>query len=120
MSLNFFGLTFGIILIIIQGGQSLETETSEDRRAKCMFRSSHFWFLVTFGDEVMKIRKYYVIFVYILKGKMGKTEKKWKENHTTKVTKIAKTKRRKYGMNETFVIFSLFFFKSLVIVFVIF
>ena len=34
-----------------------------------------FWFLVTFGDEVTKIRKYYVIFVYILQGKMGKTEK---------------------------------------------
>ena len=27
--------------------------------------------------------------------------KKRKENHTTKVTKIPKTKRRKYGMNET-------------------
>ena len=26
---------------------------------------------------------------------------KWKENHATKVTKIPKTKRRKYGMNET-------------------
>ena len=33
---------------------------------------------------------------------MGKTEK-WKENHTTEVTKIPKTKRRKYGMNETIV-----------------
>ena len=66
-----------------------------------LFRSSHFSFLVTFGDEVMKIRKYYVIFVYILQGKMGKTGKKRKENHATKVTKIPKTKRRKYGMNET-------------------
>ena len=28
--------------------------------------------------------------------------KKQKENHATKVTKISKTKRRKYGMNETF------------------
>ena len=60
-----------------------------------------FWFLVIFGDDVTKIRKYYVIFVYILQGKMGKTEKNWKENHATKVTKIPKTKRRKYGMNET-------------------
>ena len=34
-----------------------------------------FWFLVTFGDEVTKIWKYYVIFVYILQGKMGKMEK---------------------------------------------
>ena len=63
-----------------------------------MFRSSHFWFLVTFGDEVMKIQKYYVLFVYILQGK---TEKKQKENHATKVTKIPKTKRQKYGMKET-------------------
>ena len=57
-----------------------------------MFRSSHFLFLVTFGDEVMKIRKYYVIFVYILQGKMGKMEKKRKENHATEMTKIPKTK----------------------------
>ena len=62
--------------------------------------SSYFSFLVTFGDKVMKIRKYYVIFVYILQSKMGKT-KKQKENHTTKVIKIPKTKRQKYGMNET-------------------
>ena len=34
-----------------------------------------------------KLRTYYVIFVYILKGKM---EKKWKENHATKVIKIQK------------------------------
>ena len=34
-----------------------------------------FWFLVTFGDKVMKIQKYYVIFVYILQGKMGKMKK---------------------------------------------
>ena len=27
--------------------------------------------------------------------------KKQKENYATKVTKIPKTKRRKYGMNET-------------------
>ena len=57
-----------------------------------------FLFLVTFGNEVTKIRKYYVIFVYILQGKM---EKNQKENHATKVTKISKTKRRKYGMNKT-------------------
>ena len=60
-----------------------------------------FWFLITFGDEVTKIQKYYLIFVYIWQGKMGKTEKEWKENHATKVTKIPKTKRRKYGMNKT-------------------
>ena len=33
------------------------------------------WFLVTFGDKVTKIQKYYVIFVYILQGKIGKTKK---------------------------------------------
>ena len=54
----------------------------------------HFWFLVTFGDKVLKIRKYYVICVYVLQGKMGKTwrREKRKENHGTKVTKIPKKK----------------------------
>ena len=33
-----------------------------------------FWFLVTIGDEGTKIQKYYIIFVYILQGKMGKTQ----------------------------------------------
>ena len=32
----------------------------------------------------------------------GQDGKNQKENHATKVTKIPKTKRRKYGMNETF------------------
>ena len=32
---------------------------------------------------------------------MGKTEKNQKENHKTKVTKIPKTKRQKYGMKGT-------------------
>ena len=39
----------------------------------------HFWFLVTLGGEVTKIRKYYIIFVYILQGKVGKTEKSGKK-----------------------------------------
>jgi len=38
----------------------------------------------------MKMRKYYIIFVYILQGKMGKTEKNRKGNHATNVTKIPK------------------------------
>ena len=42
-----------------------------------------FWFLVTFGKEVTKIRKYYITFVYILQGKMGKMEKTRK-----KITKL--------------------------------
>ena len=50
-----------------------------------MFCSPYFCFrfLVTFGNEVTKIREYYIIFVYILQGKMDKTEKKPKENHAT-------------------------------------
>ena len=52
---------------------------------------------VTFGDKVAKIQKYCVIFLYILQGNMGKTEK-LERNHATK---IPKTKRQKYGMNET-------------------
>ena len=32
----------------------------------------------------------------------GQDGKKRKENPATKVTKMPKTKRRKYGMNETF------------------
>ena len=44
--------------------------------AKCFVHPIfHFWFLVTFGDEVTEVQKYYVIFVYTLQGKMGKTEK---------------------------------------------
>ena len=41
-----------------------------------------FSFLVTFGEEVTKIWKYYVIFVYILQGKMGKTEKKERKSRS--------------------------------------
>ena len=56
-----------------------------------------FWSLLA-----TKLQKCYIIFVYILQGgKMGKKERKWKENHPTKVTKIPKTKGRKYEMNET-------------------
>ena len=54
----------------------------------------------------MKLRKYknnYVLFVYILQGKMGKTEKTPKEYHATKVTEIPKTKWQKYGMNKTMI-----------------
>ena len=68
-----------------------------------MFRSSHFLFLVTFGDEVTKIWKNYIIFVDILLGKTGLTEKKQTKNHAIKVTKIPKTKRQKYGMKETII-----------------
>ena len=50
-----------------------------------------FLFLVTFDNEVTKIRKYYVIFGYILQGKMGKTEKTRKKiTQLFKVTRIPK------------------------------
>ena len=64
-----------------------------------LFRSPIFRFLFL----ATKLRKYYVIFVYILQGKMGKMEKPRKENHATKVIKIPKTKRWKYGMNKTII-----------------
>ena len=39
----------------------------------------------------------------------GQDGKKQKENHAAKVTKIPKSKRRKYGMKETFAIEISFF-----------
>jgi hypothetical protein len=50
----------------------------------------HFW------QRSNKITKK-IIFV----GQDGQDGKKRKENHATKLTKIPKTIRRKYGMNET-------------------
>ena len=55
-----------------------------------------FWFLGHFWRRCYENTK---IFVYILQGKMGKTEKNRKKNQS--VTKIPKNKGRKYGMNET-------------------
>ena len=52
-----------------------------------MFRLSHFSFLVTFGNEVTKIQKNYVIFVYILQGKIGKIEQNRK-----KITQLNQSK----------------------------
>ena len=54
-----------------------------------MFQFIPFLVFGHFGDEVAKIQKYHIIFVYILQGKMDKTEKKRKEE----VTEIPKTKR---------------------------
>ena len=68
-----------------------------------MFRSSHFSFLV-FGHfwqqsyENTKILRNLCLHFARQDGQDGKNRK---ENHATKVTKIPKTKRRKYGMNET-------------------
>ena len=54
-----------------------------------MFRSSHFSFLVTFGNKVTKIQKNYIIFVYILQGKMGKIEQ-----NVNKITQLNQSKYR--------------------------
>ena len=50
--------------------------------------------LVTFGDKNMKILR------NLCKARWSR-QKKQKENHATKLTKIPKTKRQKYWMNET-------------------
>ena len=57
------------------------------------------WFLVTFGEEVTKIQNPKSLFNICLHiaRQVGQDGKK------TIVTKIPKTYRRKYGMNETFV-----------------
>ena len=59
-----------------------------------------FWFLVTFGSKVTKIRKYYVIFVYILQGRMGKMEKNWKEITQLKWPKYQKPKDKNMGWTK--------------------
>ena len=67
-----------------------------------MFRSSHFSFLV-FGHfrrrsyKNTKILRNHCLHFARQDGQGGKNRK---ENHTTKVTKIPKTRRRKYGMNK--------------------
>ena len=69
------------------------------RPTNLMFISFHFLFFVSFGNEVTKIWKYFVIFVYILQGKKSKMEIQRKENHEAKVTKKPKMKLPKYVMS---------------------
>ena len=61
-----------------------------------VYRSVHpifgFWFLVTFVDEVMKIQKYYIIFIYILQGEMSQTENNEKKIMQPKWPKYQKPK----------------------------
>ena len=65
-----------------------------------MFCSCHFWFML-FGlfwrQSYVNITLYLITFC---KARWAR-QKKRKENHTTKVIKIPKTKRRKYRMNKT-------------------
>ena len=63
-----------------------------------MFCSSHFSFLVTLGTEVTKILHNLCLHFARQDGQGRKTKK---ENQATKVTKIKKNRRQKYGMNET-------------------
>ena len=76
-------------------------------KAKCdgswnnLFSIFRFFVLVIFGDEVMKIQKYYRIFVYILHGKMDKKEKKTGKNIVQlKCPKYQKTKDENMGWTK--------------------
>ena len=68
-----------------------------------MFRTFHFSFLVFahFWQRSYENRKILHILCLHFARQDGEDGKKWKGNHATKVTKIPKTKRQKYGMNET-------------------
>ena len=70
-----------------------------------MFHSFHFSFLVFvhFWRQSYKNTKILPNLCLHFARQDGQDRKKWKENHATKVTKIPKTKRRKYGKNETLV-----------------
>ena len=90
----------------------------------CHFASCHTYVSVHSAEKCLKIILYvsfipFFVFGYwsLLTTKLrkklhhlclhfarqdGQDGKNRKENHATKVTKIPKTKRRKYGMNQTF------------------
>ena len=75
--------------------------TSDDLKHKCFIHPIfRFWFLVTFGNEVMKIQKDYIIVVYILQGKMGKTEKTGKKITQLKWPKYQKPKDENMGWTK--------------------
>ena len=59
--------------------------------------SSHFSFLVTFGDDLTKIQECFVIFVVYLHfaWQDGKDGQNRKENHGTKVTQNTKNQKTK-------------------------
>ena len=73
---------------------------------KQRFRSSHFSFLVFghFWQQSYENTKVLQDPCLHFARQVGKDRKKWKEKHATEVTKIPKTKRRKYRMNKTFVL----------------
>ena len=59
-----------------------------------------FWFFVTFCDEIGKTWKYYVIFVYILQGKMGKMDKNGKKIMQLKWPNYQKPKDESMGWTK--------------------
>ena len=68
-----------------------------------MKRSSYVSFLVTFWLRSYENTKILRNLCLLFARQDGQDRKTRKENHASKVTKIPKTKRRKYGMNETYV-----------------
>ena len=66
-----------------------------------------FWFLVTFGGEVTKLQKYYLIFAYIFQGKKDKTEKTGKKITQLKWTKYQKPKDKNMGWTKQIKIYFL-------------
>ena len=66
-----------------------------------MFRSSHFFVFGHFWQRSYENTKILRNLCLQFARQDGQDGKNRKENHATKVTKIPKTKRRKYGMNET-------------------
>ena len=85
-----------------------------------MFRSSHFSFSF-FGhfwrqsyESTKTLRNPCLNFARWAR------QKKRKGNHATKVTKTPKTKRRKYGMNETFISLAVGDISELTILFLFF
>ena len=73
-----------------------------DFQGSVMFCSFHFWFLVFghFWQRSYKNMKLFRNLCLHFARQNGQDGKKRQENHATKLTKIPKTKRRKYGMNE--------------------
>ena len=69
----------------------------------CMFVSFlfRFSFFISFGDKVTKILRNLCLHFARQDGQDRK--KNQKKNYATKVTKIPKNSRRKYGMNETII-----------------
>ena len=81
---------------------SLLEYTAKEYYHRCLFSYVLFipFFVFSFWSLLAKkLRKYYLIFVDIFFARQD--GKKPNENYTAKVTKVLKTKRRKYGKNET-------------------